>query len=287
MVRNSVKARADLNPRLIRYPYNPAMQLCNAGPRVAFGSMPASRRDFSSTFILAATITVIFSVIILAGSFRQTMLPRVETLEDDVLSFTGSAPISKDGFISQMSIQQRRQLLGQVHYVSELIRSAAPNHREANDLAYTIVAEASDARIDPLFVAAVIKSESTFNKTARSYAGALGLMQLMPDTARYVSKMNSWGWTGTEQLKNPSYNIKLGISYLKYLHGMYNGNKELMLSAYNWGPANVSDAMKNGTAIPGSVREYARKIIGNHARWKLDYTQRLPEFQYLSLGNVG
>lgn len=287
MVKNSVRARVAHNPRVVTYPYNPALQLCNAGiPRVAFGSMPTGR-NFSTSFILAASISVLFTIIILAGSLRQAMLPKITTYEDEDLSFSSSTPSSKDGFLSQMSLQQRRQLIGQVHYVSELIRASAPNQREVNHLAYTIVAEAADARMDPLFVASVIKSESTFNKTARSYAGALGLMQLMPDTARFVSKMNSWGWFGTEQLKDPSYNIKLGVSYLKYLHAMYNGNKELMLIAYNWGPANLSDALKNGSSIPGSTKKYAHTIIGNHARWKQEYAQRMPEFQYLSLGNVG
>ena len=287
-VRNSVKARVELNPRVLRYPYNPALQFCNAGlPRAAFATLPAWRRDPSTSFILAASITVIFSIIILAGSLRQAMLPKVAGLEDEELSFSVSAPTSKDGLLSQLNTQQRRQLIGQVHYVAEIIRSTVPNHREANSLAYTIVAEAADARVDPLFVAAVIKSESAFNKIARSYVGALGLMQIMPDTGRYVAKMNNFGWGGVEQLKDPVYNIKLGVAYLKYLSSMYDGNKEFMLIAYNWGPANLSDALKNGSYIPGSTKKYARTIIGNHARWKHDYAQRMPEFQYLSLDHIG
>ncbi|MBN8547724.1 MAG: lytic transglycosylase domain-containing protein [Deltaproteobacteria bacterium] len=287
-VRHNVGPRVESAPRLVRYPYSPALRFCNAGmPRSAFTATPAWRRDPSTSFILVASITVIFTVIILVGSLRQSMLPRVTGFEEDEISFSISAPTSKDGFLSRMNTQQRRQLIGQVHYVSELIRNTVPNHREANNLAYAIVAEALNARVDPLFVAAVIKSESTFNKVARSYAGALGLMQLMPDTARYVSKMNSFGWTGTEQLKDPVYNIKLGVAYLKYLSAMYDGNKELMLIAYNWGPANLSEALKNGFSIPGSTKKYASTIIGNHARWKQEYAQRMPEFQYLSLDNVG
>jgi soluble lytic murein transglycosylase len=264
------------------------MRLCNAGvPRAAAAYMPTWRRDLTNTFILAATITVLFAVIIFFGSLRQQLVPSVSGYEDDEISFNASAPISKGGFLSRLDAQQRRQLVSQVHYVSEIIRSTVPNHAEANRLAYVIVAEALKGKVDPLFVAAVIKSESTFKKNARSYAGAMGLMQIMPDTGRYVSKRMNYAWIGADKLNDPVYNIKLGVSYLKYLEEMYAGNKEFMLIAYNWGPANLSDALKNRSNVPSSTKKYARTIIGDHARWKLDYAQRMPEFQYFDLSNVG
>lgn len=289
MVRSDFRGRGDLTPRVFLYGYNPAVRLCNAGvPRAAASCLPLWRRDLSTSFIFISTICLVFAVVILAGSFRRALLPRVESVVYDDISFSASLPLGKDSLMSRMNAQQKRQLAGQVHYVTEIIRSIVPNHREANKLAYAIVAEGMRASVDPIFIAAVIKSESTFNKAARSYAGALGLMQLMPDTARYVTKLNDFQWHGLSKLtSDPSYNIKLGATYLKYLHNMYGGNRELMLIAYNWGPSNLSYALRNGQSIPSGPKKYARTIISDHARWKQEYAQRLPEFQYLSLANFG
>ncbi len=269
----------------MQYGCNPAVRLANAGiPRAVSAYHPFWRRDLSSSFMLAASIIMVFSIVVVAGTFRQALLPRIESISPDEFAFNASNPVGKDSLMSRLNAQQQRQLAGQVHYVSEIIRTIAPNHEEANRIAYVIVAEGLKAGVDPIFLAAVIKSESTFNKTARSYAGAMGLMQLMPDTARYVTKVHD---LGPGKLTDPSYNIRLGANYLKYLHKMFGGNRELMLIAYNWGPANLNDALRSRSAIPSGPRKYARTIIGDHARWKQEYAQRMPEFQYLSLSSVG
>jgi soluble lytic murein transglycosylase len=256
-------------------------------PRAAASCLPTWRRDLSTSFILAASISLVFTIAIVVGSLRQSLLPSIASHSDDSSYFSAGVPVGKESLLARLSMQQRREVAGQVHYVAEIIRSVVPKHQEAHRLAYAIVAEAAEARFDPIFVAAVIKSESTFKKTARSYAGAVGLMQLMPDTARYISKVANIEWLGFSQLNDPSYNIRLGISYLQYLHRLFDGNRELVLIAYNWGPANLSDALKNGSHIPSSTKKYARTIISDHARWKQEYAVRMPEFQYFNLTNVG
>ncbi len=248
---------------------------------------PFWRRDLVSTFIVVSAITLVFCVTVVVGSIRNSILPHITG--DDSADFSSSvyAPSSKDNFLLRLNAQEQRKLSAQVHYVSELIRSTRSKTEDISRMAYAIVLEARRLDLDPLFVAAVIKSESAFDRKALSYAGALGLMQLMPATAKYISDKTELEWHGISKLKDPYYNIKLGTAYLKYLEELFDGNRELMLIAYNWGPTNLNNALKARSRIPGSPRQYAHTIISNHARWKTEFAARLPEFQYLSLSNVG
>jgi hypothetical protein len=137
---------------------------------------------------------------------------------------------------------------------------------DRRELARSIVAEALRQDYDPLFVAAVIKSESAFNTYARSYVGAQGLMQIMPATARYVEGMNA---LPRGNLSDPGHNLHLGVKYLKYLEDMYKGNRILTLMAYNWGPGHIERTIKGGRrrGVPREVVNYALRILSDHSRW--------------------
>ena len=137
---------------------------------------------------------------------------------------------------------------------------------DRRSLASAIVSESIRQNYDPLFVAAVIKSESAFNTYARSYVGAQGLMQIMPATARYVESMNE---IPRGNLSDPGHNLQLGVKYLKYLEEMYKGNRILTLMAYNWGPGHVDRTIKGGSrrGVPREVVNYALRILGDHAQW--------------------
>jgi soluble lytic murein transglycosylase len=161
----------------------------------------------------------------------------------------------------------------QTKFVAHLIRShKAPQHL-ADSLARTIVVESAKAKYDPIFVAAVIYAESMFKHGAVSHKGAQGLMQIMPDTGRYVSAMENLAWGGTRSLKDPQTNLRLGIAYLKYLETMFNGNRERVLIAYNWGPANMANALRGRARTPMESVGYARKILTTHRKWKNRFTQ--------------
>lgn len=160
-----------------------------------------------------------------------------------------------------------------VRFVSDLIHAhKAPQH-EAESLAHTIVSECAKAEYDPIFVAAVIYAESMFKHGAVSHKGAQGLMQIMPETGRYVSAMENISWGGVRSLKDPKTNLRLGIAYLKYLEAKFGGNRERMLIAYNWGPANLDSALKRRARAPMESLAYARKIISTHRKWKNQFTQ--------------
>ena len=89
--------------------------------------------------------------------------------------------------------------------------------------------------LEPAFVAGVIYTESRFDPEAESHQGAYGLMQLLPQTANFISSRS--GIDGDYQ--NPRVNLRLGTWYLSYLEGRYAGHERLMLAAYNSGEGQV------------------------------------------------
>jgi hypothetical protein len=109
--------------------------------------------------------------------------------------------------------------------------------------------EAKKNDINPELVAAVVRAESRFQPTARSGAGAIGLMQLVPRTGK---------WMGAKDLTNPQQNIAAGAKYLKYLHGRFNGNETKVIAAYNAGEGNVRRF--NGVPPFRETRNYVAKV---------------------------
>ncbi len=155
----------------------------------------------------------------------------------------------------------REALQKQVYRI--LKKHGKPVHN-GKDLAGAIVREALAQNYDPVFVAAVIKSESAFNSLARSHKGAQGLMQIMPKTGAWLADRQS---IPRGKLTDPGHNLKLGISYLKQLDAEYGGNRVLTLVAYNWGPGHVASASAGSRRVPGEVMQYAVKILNDYRRW--------------------
>jgi soluble lytic murein transglycosylase len=89
--------------------------------------------------------------------------------------------------------------------------------------------------MDPYLIAALIRQESGFNERARSPVGAVGLMQLMPRTARTLARVS------TRQLYNPATNVKLGVKFFRRLLARFDNDAELALAAYNAGPEKVDE----------------------------------------------
>jgi hypothetical protein len=156
--------------------------------------------------------------------------------------------------------------------VHDIIRPFVKDKHYAQQLALRIVKESNENNYDPLFVAAVIKSESGFNALATSQVGAKGLMQIMPATGRYVEKIHDVGPRPAGFLTDPQYNLKLGITYLKHLEDLYEGNRVLTLIAYNWGPGKLDRTMQGkNRGVPRQVMNYALRILHDHNNWHHEF----------------
>lgn len=121
-------------------------------------------------------------------------------------------------------------------------------HAKNGDLTYRfplayrheVTRAASKFGIDPAWVLAITRQESAFKREAKSHQGALGLMQLMPGTARYIAKKVQYPYQGTQQLLEPQHNIMLGTAYINYLHRSFSSHPVLSTAAYNAGPARIA-----------------------------------------------
>lgn len=104
--------------------------------------------------------------------------------------------------------------------------------------------QAADKNVDPSLIAAVIYTESHF-RDQTSHAGAKGLMQITPDTARYIARLSGGTAFELDDLATPQVNIAYGTFYLRYLLKRYSGNEFLALAAYNGGEGNVDRWLEN------------------------------------------
>jgi soluble lytic murein transglycosylase len=104
-----------------------------------------------------------------------------------------------------------------------------------------IRAESARNDLDPALVAAVINTESGFVPDSRSQEGAVGLMQLLPDTAEFVTKLSDRPSPAPDRLEVPEVNIAYGARYLRYLLDRHDGDLGLALAAYNGGEQNLKD----------------------------------------------
>jgi soluble lytic murein transglycosylase len=140
--------------------------------------------------------------------------------------------------------------------------------------------QASEKGLDPALIAAVIYSESRFRDNRTSPAGAEGLMQITPNTARDIARKSGGVAFRIQDLGTPQVNISYGAYYLRYLLDRYGGNETLAVAAYNGGEGNVDHwidaARRRGQALTidaipfGETRAYVRKV----ERAKHDYRDR-------------
>jgi len=116
-----------------------------------------------------------------------------------------------------------------------------------------VFAVAENTNVAPDFIYAVARQESAFAENARSSAGAMGLMQLMPATARSTAKRNGIKHS-LQDLFDPLHNMELGSRYLNQLLEQYNGNRILAAAAYNAGPHRVNRWLgRNPQDVPFDV----------------------------------
>ena len=108
----------------------------------------------------------------------------------------------------------------------------------------------------PALVLGLIRVESDFQPKVESYAGAVGLMQVKPSTAKPVAAELGIKWRGKRTLMDPFANMRIGFHYLKHLRDRF-GRRAHFVSAYNWGPTRIDRFLRQRRRLP---LDYYRKV---------------------------
>ena len=144
--------------------------------------------------------------------------------------------------------------------------------------------QARDKGLDPALIAAVIYQESKF-EDRESSAGALGLMQLLPDTAHFIARKSGGTAFTTQDLATPQVNIAYGSWYLRYMIDRYGGNETLAIAAYNAGEHNVDVWVQRAGGSKGfdvdedipfpETRGYVHSVLTKERQYRAHYAREL------------
>jgi soluble lytic murein transglycosylase-like protein len=190
-----------------------------AGDYPANSAVPAGITQFSS----AHNLIEAYRANLAAGGEESS--PQAKSAPSQLKDFT-------DGPTESVSAVQPSKVTGETSsWLDPIISKAAQKYG-----------------VDAGLIKAVIKAESDFNPEAVSHAGARGLMQLMPGTARSLGVTDSF---------DPEQNVMGGTRFLKDLLHRYDGNVDSALAAYNWGPGNVD---KRPELLPRETRDYLARV---------------------------
>ncbi len=144
--------------------------------------------------------------------------------------------------------------------------------------------QARDKDLDPALIAAVIYEESRF-RDQTSHAGAKGLMQVTPETARFIALRSGGTAFVEEDLSTPQVNISYGSYYLRYLLDRYDGDEELAVAAYNAGETNLDGWIEDAGGreefdIPEDIRfaetrDYVEDVSESRGQYRRRYAKEL------------
>ncbi|REE78877.1 soluble lytic murein transglycosylase [Paenibacillus taihuensis] len=142
-----------------------------------------------------------------------------------------------------------------------------------------IVISANNYKLEPHLVAAIIRVETNYKTGVVSKKGAIGVMQLMPDTAKWIIERGGFTNVTLESISNRAdVGIEIGAWYLNSLYNQFDGNMYTTIAAYNAGPGTVNRWLKGGTwdgqldtidQVPyGETRHYIQRVIYYYNKYK-------------------
>lgn len=134
----------------------------------------------------------------------------------------------------------------------EILNERAPHldPLQVEGVARAVVKAEQEHGLPALLVLALIEQESGFRPKARGPGGSLGLMQLMPQSARAVAAQHGIPWQGANTLHDPVKNVRLGVLYLAEMREAF-GSTDLAMAAYNIGPGALQKRLARGKSCKG------------------------------------
>lgn len=193
-----------------------------------------------------------------------------------------SGSLSRDELVAQARIAYDMgwyfpaiRTMGQAKYWDDLEVRFPMAHQSS------LVTAAKSRGLHSSWVFAITRQESAFMADAKSHAGAMGLMQLMPATAKETAQRYGIPLPSTQSALNPNTNIQLGSAYLSQVLGQFKGNRILASAAYNAGPGRVRQWLRNARHLPYDVWvesipfDETRAYVQNVLTYSVIYGQKL------------
>ncbi|MFZ4403638.1 MAG: lytic transglycosylase domain-containing protein [Pseudobdellovibrionaceae bacterium] len=134
-------------------------------------------------------------------------------------------------------------------------------------IAQVIIDSSIKNELDPVFVMAIIMSESSFDPKKVGSVGEIGLMQIRPETAAWLAKKFKLPWKGAKTLRDPVANIRIGTTYLAHLRKRFDSHAQLYIAAYNMGQGNVQRKLAEDVW----PKIYPRKVMENYVAFYKDF----------------
>lgn len=184
----------------------------------------------------------------------QSVMQRMQEIEQRFgIKSTGTTAVSgNQGFPAQLQSQMKAQ--NEAENITTATGKRKVNAQVlpagSKDIESMILQSAKKYGVDPRLVSAVAETESNYRPDAVSSAGAVGVMQLMPETASSL---------GVQNIYDPSQNIDGGVKYLKEMLSDFNGDVRKAVAAYNAGPQAVKEY--NGVPPYAETQNYVNKVL--------------------------
>lgn len=220
---------------------------------------------FRYKYHLAATCTMIGILLIGTQTRIQTEapeeLPQIESRHQ--LEHALELLTTREAALP-LAVEDSHDMRG---YILKRVRTSLPaaHRRHAFAISRTLIETANRHNLDPLFLMAVIQTESGFNPLSRGDAGEIGLMQILPSTAKWLAPR-----VGLDpekvNLEDPHQNIRLGAVFFAQLRRGFEGHPTRYVAAYNMGAKNVRRLLKKKI----EPKIYPTKVLSNYKNYYVD-----------------
>jgi len=213
------------------------------------------------SFVIISAFTLSFYVENIFASYGDQVGPNDELASSTGTRLEHARELLGSSYAGSLA-EKTASLSSVTHFVYNTFQEKLDKKwkKHAANLTATLVAESGRHGFDPLFVMAVIQTESQFDPTIIGSFGEIGLMQIKPDTAKWIAQKQGIVWKGKNTLKNPVVNVRIGIAYMSFLRKNFGGAARHYVSAYNMGPANVRKLASQSI----QPREYASRVMTNY-----------------------
>ena len=137
--------------------------------------------------------------------------------------------------------------------------------KRSRSLATAIVRESDKYGFDPVFILAMIQNESGFNPEMRGSHTEIGLMQIKPATAKWISKKANLKYKGDQSLLDPVQNVRIGIAFMGLLRDQFESDSPLYISAYNMGARRVREIVADDRTPKDYVQAVMKRYVAIYA----------------------